>query len=246
MRNKTYKIYSLIFTLLFSSASAFTTIPGHGSRDSYVRFGIAPVLGFYSLLTKHAIAPKAKMSFSAFVKKEWSLDYSNKTFFSIGVEYFLHGLNYRSYYFNQDTLQLYDQSFDYNYSVYINEINLPLQIKYAFNSTTNSLFTPYLSIGYHFRYMTSTSLKVGQEGGLIKSDHVDMKFKNSIFTEKTSAFAGLNIGLQNNRTRTSSITFFAELSYRYGFSSFYFKENYSANSLYINSAHLSLNIGIGF
>lgn len=246
MQNKTHRFYLLIFTLLLGSASAFTTIPGNGTRDSYLRFGIAPVVGFYSLQTKHGIAPKSRMSFSAFIKKEWSIDHSNQTFFSVGLEYFLHGVNYRSYYFDQDTLQLYDQSFEYTYRLYVNEVNLPLQVKYAFNSTTNSLFTPYISIGYHLRYLASSSLKIEKDGALIKSDHVDMKFKNPFITNKVNSFAGLNLGFQNHRTRSNSITIFVELSYRYGFSPFYFKENYSANSLFIHSSHLSLNIGVGF
>lgn len=246
MQNKAYKIYGIIFTLLIGVVTAYASIPGNGSRDSYFRFGIAPVVGFYSLQTKHAVAPKAKMSFSAFAKKEWSIDRRNQTFFSVGLEYFMHGLNYRSYYFDQDTLQLYDKSFAYTYRLNIHEVNIPLQIKFTFNSTTNSLFTPYVSIGYHLRYLAFTSMKIEEDGTSIKSDHVNMKFRNPLISNKLNSFAGLNFGFQNHRTRNNSATFFVELSYRYGFSSFYFKENYSASSLYINSAHLSLNIGIGF
>jgi hypothetical protein len=246
MQNRISKIYILIFTLLAGSASAITTLPGHGSKDSYTRFGIAPVVGFYDLQTQHAIAPKPRMSFSAFAKNEWSMDHSNQTFFSIGIEYLVHGLNYKSYYFDQDTLQLYDKSFGYDYSMYIQEANLPVQLKYTFNSTTNSLFTPYVSIGYHLRYLVSTGLKVQQDGALIKSDHVDMKFKNPFITDKINSFGSLSLGFQNHRTRSNSATFFVELSYRYGFSPYYFKESYSANAVYIRSSHLALNIGVGF
>ncbi len=246
MQNKTHRVYLLIFTLFVSVTIALPNFPGRGSRDSYTRFGIAPVIGFYSLKTPHAISAKPRMSFSAFVKKEWSMDHRNQTFLSIGLEYFLHGVNFKSYYFNQDTLQLYDKSFGYNYHLYIHELNLPIQAKYTFNSTTNSLSTPYISIGYHLRYLAAASLKVDQDGVIQKSGYVDMKFKNPFLSSKINSFVGINFGFQSNKTRNSSTTFFVELSYRYGFSPYYFQENYSASSLYINSSHLSLNIGVGF
>ncbi len=218
----------------------------HNSRDAYTRFGIAPVVGFYKLNSYHAVNEKARMSFSAFLKREKSMDRSNRAFLSIGLEYLLHGVSYRSYYFSQDTLQLYDGSMGYNYRMNIGELNLPIQAKVTFNSTTNSLFTPYISVGYHLRYIMNTNLKVDQDGVQLKDEFVHLKFRNPILQERFNAFAGINFGVQNHRTRSSSITIFLELSYRYGFSPYYFKTNYSASSVYLNSQHLALNLGIGF
>ncbi len=174
------------------------------------------------------------------------MDRSNKTFFSVGLEYFIHGVNYRSYYFAQDTLQLYDTSFSYTYRSYIHELQLPLQVKFAFNSTTNSLFSPYVTIGYHLRYLLSSVVKVEQDGNVVSNKAVDMKFKNPFLTSRMNSAVGIAIGFQSNRTRTNGTTFFVEAAYKYGFSPYFFKESYSASSVYINSMHLGLNIGIGF
>lgn len=245
MRNKTYLVYTIIFLIFFGAVSA-STPHEKKSKENYTRLGIAPVIGFYSLNTKHAISPKARMSFSAFMKREWSMDRSNKLFFSVGAEYFLHGINYRSYYFSQDTLQLYDQSFEYSYRLYVHELNAPIQVKLAFNSTTNSLFTPYVSFGYHLRYLAVANLEVEKDGEFVQSDRVDLKFRNPFLSKKVNSFLSLSLGFQSNRTRSSSVTFFAEASFRYGFSPYSFKQNYSASAVYINSQHLSFNIGIGF
>lgn len=246
MLNKINTFYLFLFSLLTLTVSASFNLPGNRSRDSYTRFGIAPVIGFYKLDTKHATSPRSRMSFSGFIKHEWSIDRSNQVFLSIGAEYFMHGLNLKTYYFDQDTLQLYDGNFAYTYKMNITEINLPLQAKFTFKSTTNSLFTPYFTMGYHLRYITSTSLKVEQEGSLVKSDFVDMYFKNPLILKPMNSFVGLCFGLQNNRTRSNSVTYFAEFSFKYGFSPYSFKEKYSPSSLYMNSSHLALNIGVGF
>lgn len=245
MRDKTYLFFAIIFFALMGVMQA-SPVREKKSKEKYTRVGIAPVIGFYSLYSKHAINPKARMSFSAFVKREQSMDRSNRLFFSVGFEYFLHGVNYRSYYFNQDTLQLYNGSFDYSYRLYMHELNLPVQAKLAFNSTTNSLFSPYVSIGYHLRYIAATNLIVEQDGNFVNGDRVDMKFRTPFLNNKINSFVGISLGFQSNRTRSSSVTFFAEVQYKYGFSQYSFKQNYSASAVYINSQHLSFNIGVGF
>jgi hypothetical protein len=219
---------------------------GHNSRDAYTRFGIAPVVGFYKLNSYHALNPKARMSFSVFLKREKSMDRSNRAFLSIGLEYLLHGVSYRSYYFSQDTLQLYNGNMGFNYRLNIGELNAPIQAKITFKSTTNSLITPYLSVGYHLRYILNTNLRVDQDGAELKDEFVHLKFKNPLLQDRFNSFAGINFGVQNHRTRSNSITVFLELSYRYGFSPFGFKTNYSASSVYLSSQHLALNLGIGF
>ncbi|WP_317898703.1 hypothetical protein [Aurantibacillus circumpalustris] len=179
-------------------------------------------------------------------KREQRLGNQYKTFFLIGVEYFFHGLNFRSYYFDQDTLQLYDKSFSYNYSLFIHELNLPIQFKYLFKRADNSLFSPYIIAGYHLRYLLPGALKVKQNGQLIKEDSPELKFKNALFVNKMNAYVSLGIGWQKNSLRSNKGSFFVELNGRYGFSPYYFETNYSASSLFINGAHLALQLGLKF
>jgi hypothetical protein len=245
MQIRTHIGYVIIF--LLGCGAMF----GQGGpvRDSYTRFGIAPVIGFYKLDSHHARSAKARMSFSAFLKHEKSIDKKNRMFLSAGVEYFYHGLTYRSYYFNQDTLQLYDGSMAYSYRLSIGEINVPLQVKLTFKSTTNSLFTPYVAFGYHLRYLLNANLKVDQDGVQVKDESVHLTFKNPLVNEHINSFVGASFGVQNHhhaRSQSSPITVFMEISYRYGFSPYFFKTNYSASSVYINSQHIAVNIGLGF
>lgn len=242
MQSKIYTGVILLCLMVLSTSKLFSQT----KRDAYTRVGIAPVIGFYKLKSYHAANPKARMSFSAFVKHEKSFDRSNRAFLSIGLEYLLHGVSYRSYYFNQDTLQIYDGALGYQYRLNIGELNLPLQAKLAFKSTTNSLYTPYITAGYNLRYIVDTKAKVDQDGVRVKDEFVHLKFQTPFLYEKLNSSVCVGIGIQNHRTRSNSATVFIELSYRYGFSAYYFKTNYSASAVFINSQHLSLNIGLGF
>lgn len=230
----------------FFSLADTPFLPAYNSRDKFLRIGVGPAMGFYSLKSKHATAPTAKIGFNGFVKKEWSMDRSNKVFFSTGLEASLHRLNYKSYYFSQDTLQLYDGEFAYLYRLSFSEIAVPLQMKFTFKSTSNSLFTPYISVLYHLRYITSSRTSIDFDGTELVNNHVDLKFRNPVIYKKINASVGLALGIQSNITKHSSMSYYIEILYRYGFSHYHFDSNYSASSVYINSTHLSINFGIGF
>ncbi|MBL7917215.1 MAG: hypothetical protein JNM96_02385, partial [Bacteroidia bacterium] len=210
-----------VFCLVGLFAKASGIQPSYGKPEKMTRFGIAPVIGFYSLNTKHAISPKSRMSFALFLKRERSMDKSYKAFISVGAEYFFHGLNFKSYYFSQDTLQLYDESFGYSYSMFVHELNVPVQAKFTFKSTNNSKFTPYFSLGYVPRLLLSANLSVSQDGNNVVSENVNLKFKNPLFYSKLNSYASLSFGIQSNRTRSESVTVFMELNYKYGFSPYY-------------------------
>lgn len=212
-----------------------------------MRVDIAPAFGFYSINKNHAQDARPKLSAAIGFKKEFRLGNEFRTYFLIGVDYFFHGLSFKSYYFNPDSLKLYDKSFGYTYSLFIHEIDIPFQFKYLLKREDNGLYSPYVSVAYHIRYLLPGTLKVKQNGEVIKSDDMDLKFKNSLFSDKINAFVSAGIGWQKNHLSSSSRgSFFAELNFKYGFSSYYFQKDYAANSLYINGAHLSLQLGLKF
>ncbi len=239
--------YALITLLLFLTCTvSYALKPPYGTPEWYTRLGASPVLGFYSVYQKHAINPSAKMSFNFFIKRERSIGFTYKAFVSVGAEYFVHGLNFRSYYFTQDTLQIYTGDFPYRYSLYIHELQFPIQVKFTANSTLNSRFTPYFSLGYSPRILLLGSVNISQEGTDVFGETVSMKFKHPLFSNKINSCIQASLGIQTNRSRGERNTFFAEIFFRYGFSPYYFETAYAASSLYINSSHLGLTVGIAF
>lgn len=240
------KYTSLLIILFFLlPAFLFSQSPKKRSGNGN-RLYVGPVIGLYKINKYHATNPTQKISAVVGYKREQRLGRDYQTFILFGAEYFFHGLNFKSYYFNPDTLKIYDKSFAYDYSLFIHEIDIPIQGKYLFKRADNSVFSGYVIAGYHVRYLLPSKLKIKQNGELIRDDNPDLKFKNSLGYNKINSFVSLGIGWQKNSLSNSKGSFFVELNCRYGFSSYYFESNYSANSLYISGTHILLQLGSRF
>ena len=239
--NVFFSITLFIFLVFSNICFGQKNSPGAG-----IRFGFGPVLGLYSINTNHAKNPTQKMSALVSFKKEFKCDRSFKNFFLIGFDYFFHGVNFKSYYFKPDSLQLYDKTFPYNYSLIVNELGMPFQFKHSFLRENNAVFSPYIMAGYHLRYLLPGNLLVTQNGNRIHEDVVDLRFRNGFITNKMNSFLSVAIGWQKNSISKSKGSFFAELNFRYSLSQYYFKENYAASSLYMSSMHLALQLGVKF
>lgn len=242
------KHIALAITFLFSGMlCGFNPPSKKGDRNGKgVRLGFGPVVGFYSIDRNHAKGVLPRISALITYKKEIRFGRDYRTFFLYGLDYFIHGINFNSYYFKPDTIKLYDKKLNYKYSLYFQEINVPLQVKYSFNRENNSQYTHYFMIGYHLRYLLPASLKVTQNGNTIKEDNPQMKFKNYFITEQLNAFVSASLGWQKNNTASSKVGIYIEGSYRYGFSPYYFETNYSASSMFVNSSHICVQVGLKF
>ncbi len=248
-----YKFKFILFTFLLSlsvkcfsdNSPVFYKMSSMGeSRIVRTRLMIAPVISFYKINKNHADAPHQKMSGLISLKEEVRLNYKHNMFFLFGVEYMVHGLNFNSYYFKPDSTQLYTGDFNYSYSLYIHEIDFPLQLKLCFNHENNARITPYFMIGYHFRTLLDANLKVKRDGELVEKTYEVITFKNQLFSKRNNPFVSVTFGIQKNNLKTYKSCVFAEITYRYGFSPYLLHDSFTASSLYITGNHL--NVGFGF
>ncbi len=237
---------TLAFFILFVCKMSCITFPPKGANGKGYRFVFGPSIGFYNINTKHAAISSSKLSASIGFRKEIRCDQLFQNYFLFGVDYFFHGVNFNSYYFNQDTLQLYDKNFSAKYSLKMNELNIPLQFKHSFTRENNSLFSPYMMLGYHLRYMLPARVTVTKDGDVQVDEFTNVKFKHAILTNKINCFVSASLGFQKNKINSSSMGFFLEANYRYGFSQYLFQTNYSASSLYVNGSHLCILLGVTF
>ena len=214
------------------------------SRLIRTRLMIAPVISFYKVNNNHAANPHQKMSGLFSLREEVRLTYKNNMFFLFGVEYMVHGVNFDSYYFKPDSIQLYTGDMTYQYSLYMHEIDVPIQLKLCFNHENNAIFTPYFIMGYHFRTLLDANLKVKQNGEVVHKTYEVITFKNQLFSKRNNPFVSITFGLQKNNLKTYKNCVFAEITYRYGFSPYLLKDSFTASSLYITGNHL--NVGFGF
>ncbi len=210
------------------------------------RVAIAPLISFYTVNQNHAQNPYQKMSGLISIKEEIRLNEKHTIFLLIGIEYMAHGLNFNSYYFKPDSLKLYSGNMNYSYSLYIHEIDIPIQAKYSFTRENNSLVTPYIMIGYHFRTILQGTLQVKQNGDEIENRYEHVTFKNPLFNPENNAFMSATFGIQKNNPKHPKRCVFAELSYRYGFSPYIISDNFTPSSLFMNGSHLAICLGIKF
>lgn len=246
MKGKYHNALLFFLFCFFPYTAPALVPPSHNGSSKGVRIGFGPVLGFYTINNRHAQNPIQRVSALAGFKKEKRLGADYRTFFLFGFDYFFHGLTFQSYYFMPDSIKLYDKSFGYRYSLFIHEINVPVQFKYSLRRENNSVFSPYIMIGYHLRYLLPGQLKVSKDGTLVKSDEPGLKFKHPLLSDKMNAYVSATLGWQKNNTASSRRGFYVELNYRYGFSAYYFERDYAPTSMFTNSSHLALLLGLKF
>jgi hypothetical protein len=247
------RIFILSISLFFlQSAFAYNEPPRfsiakkNNSPRMRSRVYIAPVVSSYKINRNHASSPRQKMSGAIGIKEEVRLSEAHNFFFLFGIEYMVHGLNFNSYYFKKDSIQLYTGEFNSTYNLYLHEVDIPIQMKVSFNRENNSLYSPYIMLGYHFRTMLAGNLNVKQNGESIDKRVEKITFKNSLFNERCNTFISLTLGVQKNNPNTQRKCIFAELNYRWGFSPYLLTDHFTPSSLYINGNHLSICLGIKF
>jgi len=236
--------YIISLFLLCSTLSVYSFPLKRKQKNIVNRFGLGAFYGFYRINTNHAINPSPRAAVLFSYKTEFYLDFRKQTSFMFGLEYFYHGLNFNSYYFEPDSIKLYDKSFSYKYSLTIHEICLPIVFKYSFLSDKEALFSPYFSLGYNFRYLLPANNLVTLNGNTLIKENVKLNFKNPLFINSLNSGLQFNLGFQKNNHETSNSGFFVELMCRANFSPYSFQTNYSANSLFTNNLHIGLNLGL--
>ncbi len=250
------KIYLLL--LVFFGANFFATEPPLFFSNSYTktkraksprirtRFTAGPLISMYSINEHHARKPHQKASGVISLKEEIRMNNAHNVHFLFGVEYLVQGMNFNSYYFAPGELQLYNDDMGFNYSLYINEIDVPLQVKLSLKHENNALFTPYFMFGYHLRTILNANLKVSENGNEVLSKAEDITFKNPTVTNKHNPFLSITYGIQKNNPDNTRTAFFAEITYRQGLSPYLLSDTFTPSSLYINGNHFSFSLGVKF
>ncbi len=207
------------------------------------RIGISPVIGLYKTNKNHTADTRPKMAFNISLKEEIRLDRNNKDFLMIGAEYMFHGLNFNSYYFYSDSLQLYTPDrLRYKYSLTIHEVDFPIQLKHSFQKETNTIFSSYIFAGYCYRWLIESNLKVTENGNELVNQREPLKFKSPAFNSVNSSFLNIGAGFQKNTTLMHNAVY-AEIQFRYGLSPFYFNESFAPSSMFTNSHFIMLTVG---
>lgn len=213
----------------------------HGTRvyfgSGYSRYGIN---------LNHAQPPSQKLNLLGGFRQELRIGNDYRTFLLWGAEYFIHGLDFNSYYFNPDSIRIYDKSFRDHYALRIQEANAFVQAKYLFRRGDNKLSSPYFSVAYHLRTPVEAHAVIKRKGNVIKRDYPEMKYRTAVLYEKLNSMMSFSLGWQKNHLSHYRVNPFIECQYRFGFSSYLLYRRYTPSSLYFSDQHLLIIAGIRF
>lgn len=217
-----------------------------GNRRNLIvktRIGISPVIGIYSPNKNIASGTRQKMAFCFSIKEEITLSKRHRDFLWIGAEYMFHGVNFKSYYFYADSLQLYTPDRKrFTYDITMHEIDFPIQLKHSFTNETNSLSSLYIYGGYCYRWLLASRLTVSENGNEMINQSEKLVFKNPAFNSSNSSFLNLGIGFQKNNVKKKRAVF-AELQFKYALSPLQFSESFTPSSMYFNGHFIYITIG---
>ncbi len=247
---KFYKIYLPLLIIVTSYLSVKGQEDGgiklHVNRKNpylKTRIGFSPVLGLYFSNPHHTTNTRQKMSFCVSLKEEIRLSKHNRDFLFVGVEYMLHGVSLKSYYFAADSIQLYTPEREkFTYDLTMHEIDFPLQLKHSFQKETNTIFSTYAFGGYCYRWIVASQLKVSENGNEIINQSEKVTFKSPAFNPVNSSFFNLGFGVQKNSLLRHNAVF-AELQFKYALSPMQFFESFAPSSMYINGHFIYITVG---
>jgi hypothetical protein len=245
-----YCLWMLFACIFFTPISAQVEpqhLSGNGnglkSKNSKTSFSFSPMIGFYNTNIHHTANPTSKKAINVSLRKEFCLDKSGQNFLIIGIEYLFHGVNFKSYYFYEDSLKLYvPNRLNYQYMLTVNELNFPIQLKYSFQKENNTKFSSHIFGGYCHRWLMKGKLQVTDNERELENQSATLSFKNSLLSPVNSSFLTIGFGCQKNMPSINK-SIFIETQYRYDLSAFYFEKSFAPTSLFINSKMLLITIG---
>lgn len=246
------KYFVLIAGLLFTiSAFADNEFPYRRGVVRH-RLALAPVVSFYKNHPQHTINTKAKSGFYASYKAE--LFSGKKMNLLLGLEYLNQGFSFQGYYVRPGHTYAFDKTYAYSHTARVQEINVPIGLKIAFNMEVDNYFSPYFSGGFAPRYIiNSYNLIVNDSTGRTEYEGKgNVNFENNIgllpFLPPVTKLGGFlygGLGCQYN-FRGSAKALFFEMTYKYALSRFNYHGYKNSNDLNIKNSNLAFIFGIRF
>lgn len=209
------------------------------------RLSVGPVMSFYKNHPEHTVDTKAKGGFCASYKSEILL--GRKVSFLVGIEYFNQGLTFRGYYSAPGNTYLFDKTFAYTHDIRMQEIQIPIGFKKAFNYEKDNFYTPYYFGGVGARYLFKSYYVIINDSteNVVYDGKGTMEFEHHVVAKAINAFAYGGLGAQYN-IRTSAKAIFIDVTYKYGISRVHYEGYQKSNNLNIKESHISFSIGLKF
>jgi hypothetical protein len=226
---------------IFCQSHQKTGIP----KNFYTKVTIGPAIGFYGNNNFHTSNTRPGAAFYGGVTEEVHI--IDNLYASAGLEYQYSSMSFNSYYMAPGYQYLYNQKYDYNYSLTMQEARVNVLMRLTSGTELTKPYTAYIEGGYVLRYLINTNMKVTSDfnnqvlfNGTTHADFAGTTLKNSF-----SSGLKVNAGIQHNFLR-SHRAWYIQISYMQGLARFLVHESFTPASIYIKTSYLQLGLGFKF
>ncbi len=211
----------------------------------YTRAFFGPAIGLYNNNNFHTANTRPGVAIGAGIFEEVHL--YKTVFFVGGIDYMYNSMAFNSYYFEPGYQYLYNNKFDYNYTLKMQEARLNLMLRFVGGDEIKNEFSTYLEAGYVLRCLFNTQMQVTSNlsGDKLFSGTTHADFMGRTLNKKFSSGFRINAGVQHNYLRSHK-AWFIQLSYVQGLARFLIHEDFTPASIAIRSSFIQLCLGYKF
>lgn len=144
----------------------------------------------------------------------------------------MHGnFDFDSYFFAPAFSHLYNGDLNFDHTILMDELQIPVLYKINFGSESRNVRNLYATFGWIFRYILYNNAEVTDisNGGFVWEGQNDITFAYPLFTPQASGAIEASLGYQHNTLRNGN-AWFLEIEYRYGVSPLIYTGNQTGSN----------------
>lgn len=208
----------------FSAGATFSFF----SKDPHVIKSIHPLIGYTA-------------SYSSEIEV---LDYAS---LMIGVSYINVGTQFDSYYVAPGYTYVFDGNFGYTHRLRYQMAQVPISMKFNFNSEADHFFTPYLIVGIGLSYLLNAKTTITDDSTdtRLYKGKADLSNENSVLLKGLNSFGQAGFGIQKNN-RDNGRAIFLEFLYKYDVSRLHYAGYQNSNRINFRNSNVSVIVGMKF
>ncbi len=235
----------------FSQRGLSISEPGAFRLKVRKRLSAFPLLSFYSGDSRFYSNLQPKQGYGA----QLDLDIGNdrRGRFLTGIGFYSQSLAFNSYYFADGYSAIYDRNFAYEHRVRINDIRIPVLLKYNFVTEEDYTNRVYVMFGLVLRQTFSGHAAVtdGTTGSELFNGSVDITSEHSMYGDKGGSMLRAGLGFEN-RIINIRHAVFLEVNYDYKLSRYEYplpQSGYLVNGVppaFFRFSNSSIAIAVGY
>jgi hypothetical protein len=230
--------------LLFVSISAFSQKDNKHKIKIKHLVSFAPILSLYKSDPHFTTDTKGKAGYCISYKTEFVT--GKKLNYVAGLDFVDQRFSFKGYFAAPMHTYIYDKTFAYTHSLNIQEIQVPLGIRFSFFEKPVNNYVPYFTGGIKFRYLLKTTTIIRDDSTKTNvytgTKPSSISFESNIPSAKINSCFQAGFGIQRNYEELNSAMFF-EITFNYGISRFQYVGNTNSNNLGIRNAFVAFAFG---